>query len=179
MMIIRLTQFSAAVLLLSLITSGGIIGGRSLVSADLIDEICADTQIRTFCLKFFKSDHSSSATPVKLCIKAIDRGRPRAKKTKKLVDSLVNRTTDPWLKSVYITCAETYDMAISNLEEARESLKDLPTLNTELSATMTDVDTCEDGFGGEPIKPGKLRDGNRFLMNVCSIALAITQRMKI
>lgn len=178
-MMIKLTRFSAAaVLLLSLFTSGGIVGG-SLVSADLVDEICAETKIQSFCLNFFKSDHSSSATPVELCIKAIDVGRSSAKNTKKLVDTLVKGTTDPSLKAKYRDCWETYDMAISSLEEAREFLKDLSTLDIEITAAMTDIDTCEDGFEKTRIKPPKLRDGNRFLTNVCSIALVIAKRLKV
>lgn len=165
----RITSFFGAIFLLSLC-----IGIGSFVSADLVGDICAKSQNPSFCLDFFKSDHS--ATLVNLGIKAIDRAGSSAGDTKKLIDSLVKGTTDPSLKGKYQSCSENYGDAVSTLSEARKSLNDPKTLNIKVSAVMTDVDTCEDGFGKSPVNP-KLKDGNTFLTNVCSVALVISNRL--
>lgn len=162
----RITSFSVAIFLLSLC-----IGIGSFVSADLVGDICAKSRNPSFCLDFFKSDHS--ATLVNLGIKSIDRARSSAGDTKKLIDSLVKGTTDPSLKSKYRSCSDNYDDAVSNLDDARKSLNDPSTLNIKVSAAMTDVDTCEDGIGKTAVNP-KLKDGNDFLTNVCSVALVIS-----
>ncbi|XP_013588846.1 PREDICTED: putative uncharacterized protein DDB_G0290521 isoform X2 [Brassica oleracea var. oleracea] len=76
-------------------------------------------------------------------------------------------------------CQELYDDAVSNLEDAINAVKesDIATVNTNLSAAMTDYGTCNDGFE-ETGEPNPLADVADKLHKMVSNCLAISTLIK-
>ncbi|KAG7624298.1 putative pectinesterase [Arabidopsis thaliana] len=76
-------------------------------------------------------------------------------------------------------CQELYDDAVVNLEEAVNAVKssDIATVNTNLSAAMTDYSTCNDGFE-ESGEPNPLADVADKLTKMVSNCLAISTLIK-
>jgi len=76
-------------------------------------------------------------------------------------------------------CQELYDDAVVNLEDAVNAVKssDIATVNTNLSAAMTDYSTCNDGFeeSGEPNPLAYVADK---LTKMVSNCLAISTLIK-
>ncbi|XP_010486189.1 PREDICTED: predicted GPI-anchored protein 58 [Camelina sativa] len=76
-------------------------------------------------------------------------------------------------------CKELYDDALANLEDATNAVKsrDFATVNTNLSAAMTDYSTCNDGFE-EAGEPNPLADVGGKLTKMVSNCLAISTLIK-
>ncbi|CAH2054770.1 unnamed protein product [Thlaspi arvense] len=76
-------------------------------------------------------------------------------------------------------CQELYDDAVANLEDAINAVKsrDIATVNTNLSAAMTDYSTCNDGFE-ESGEPNPLAEVGDKLTNMVSNCLAISTLIK-
>ncbi|XP_010464252.1 PREDICTED: putative uncharacterized protein DDB_G0290521 [Camelina sativa] len=76
-------------------------------------------------------------------------------------------------------CKELYDDALANLEDATNAVKtrDIATVNTNLSAAMTDYSTCNDGFE-EAGEPNPLADVSGKLTKMVSNCLAISTLIK-
>ncbi|CAH8259616.1 unnamed protein product [Arabidopsis lyrata] len=76
-------------------------------------------------------------------------------------------------------CQELYDDAVVNLEDAVNAVKsrDIATVNTNLSAAMTDYSTCNDGFE-EAGEPNPLADVADKLTKMVSNCLAISTLIK-
>ncbi|CAH8353308.1 unnamed protein product [Eruca vesicaria subsp. sativa] len=76
-------------------------------------------------------------------------------------------------------CQELYDDAVANLEDAINAVKesDIDTVNTNLSAAMTDYGTCNDGFE-EAGETNPLADVADKLTKMVSNCLAISSLIK-
>ncbi|WZY74200.1 hypothetical protein YC2023_006440 [Brassica napus] len=76
-------------------------------------------------------------------------------------------------------CQELYDDAVSNLEDAINAVNesDIATVNSNLSAAMTDYGTCNDGFE-ESGEPNPLADVADKLHKMVSNCLAISTLIK-
>ncbi|KAL1211879.1 Pectinesterase 2 [Cardamine amara subsp. amara] len=76
-------------------------------------------------------------------------------------------------------CKELYDDAVTNLEDAVNAVesRDIATVNTNLSAAMTDYSTCNDGFE-ESGEPNPLADVSDKLTKMVSNCLAISTLIK-
>ncbi|XP_010524736.1 PREDICTED: putative pectinesterase/pectinesterase inhibitor 26 [Tarenaya hassleriana] len=76
-------------------------------------------------------------------------------------------------------CKELYDDAVMNLEDAVNAVKsrDPDTVNSDLSAALTDYSTCNDGFE-ETGEPNPLADVGDNLMKMASNCLAIATLVK-
>ncbi|KAF8094653.1 hypothetical protein N665_0358s0034 [Sinapis alba] len=82
-------------------------------------------------------------------------------------------------KSGAADCLELYDDAATNLEDAINAVKesDIATVNSNLSAAMTDYVTCNDGFE-ESGEPSPLADVADKLTKMVSNCLAISSLIK-
>ncbi|VVA96734.1 unnamed protein product [Arabis nemorensis] len=82
-------------------------------------------------------------------------------------------------KAAAADCQELYDDAVTNLEDVISAVKsrDYPTVNTNLSAAMTDYGTCNDGFE-ESGEPNPLADVSEKLTKMVSNCLALSTLLK-
>lgn len=88
--------------------------------------------------------------------------------------------TGKMMASILQTCTDSYDDAIDNLESAAKALaaRDLATLNSMLSAAMTDYSTCEEGFQETPGINSPMADYDDLLTKLSSNCLAIAELVK-
>ncbi|XP_078446779.1 pectinesterase inhibitor-like [Wolffia australiana] len=84
------------------------------------------------------------------------------------------------LVAVLQTCTDSYDDAIDNLGSASKALaaRDLGTLNSMLSAAMTDYSTCEDGFAETPGLISPMAGFDDVLARLSSNCLALSELLK-
>ncbi|KFK38125.1 hypothetical protein AALP_AA3G073200 [Arabis alpina] len=136
-----------------------------------IKAICGKTDNATLCESLvtplltpdFKPDTSS------VLILVIQASLNATKAAKVTVDKL----------AAAADCQELYDDAVTNLEDAINAVKarDYPTVNTNLSAAMTDYSTCNDGFE-ETGEPNPLVDVSDKLTKMVSNCLALSTLLK-
>ncbi|XP_059630023.1 pectinesterase inhibitor-like [Cornus florida] len=147
---------------------------------ELITSICSSTTNPSLCVQSLKSDPRTASADLKgLGAISIDIAQSNAKSTLNMIVSLVKQTTDPKLKGRYDTCRENYDDSVSDFDECRKFLKsgDYASLNTYASSALDGPDTCNDGFEGPPAEPPQLQAANKKLEGLCSIVLAISNRL--
>ncbi|CAA7399866.1 unnamed protein product [Spirodela intermedia] len=88
--------------------------------------------------------------------------------------------TGKMMASIIQTCTDSYDDAIDNLDSAGKALaaRDLATLNSMLSAAMTDYSTCEEGFQETPGINSPMAEYDDLLTKLSSNCLAIAELVK-
>ncbi|CAH9114949.1 unnamed protein product [Cuscuta epithymum] len=148
------------------------------VNADLIDTVCAKTQHSSICQKALRSDPRSKNADLKgLGFISIDVTTSKAKSGKTLVQSLLDKSTDPKEKSALSSCLENYGDSIDMLGECSDALKngDYTGMNVKASAALDDIGTCDDGFKdlGKP-EPAQLKDASFNAQSDCEIILVIS-----
>jgi pectinesterase inhibitor-like protein len=103
------------------------------------------------------------------------------------VRASIQHTTKGLAKATYLAaganssesildCKDIYDEALDNFQNAMDAIhpRDIGTVNTMLSAALTDFDTCEDGFDGESPFSSYDDKGTK----LASICLAIASLVK-
>ncbi|KAL6990159.1 hypothetical protein U1Q18_015906 [Sarracenia purpurea var. burkii] len=148
----------------------------------LISDICSQTQNPSLCLQALNSDPRSATTAdlKGLARISIDITQTNAKQTSDLIASLSKGATSPILKGRYDTCAENYDDAVADLDDASKALDsgDIGTLRIKASAASDGPETCEDSFEGPPAEPSQLQQANKKVEGLCSIILVIGSRLQ-
>ena len=84
--------------------------------------------------------------------------------------------SDPTLKKRYDDCADHYDDATGDIQDANGYLKsgDFQGTNIAVSAVFTNVDDCEDAWKTPPADPSQLPAKNKDLKNLLDIILVIS-----
>ncbi|XP_031498327.1 probable pectinesterase/pectinesterase inhibitor 61 [Nymphaea colorata] len=88
-----------------------------------------------------------------MLIMHVNASRSRLSQANAKADEVLRDTTiSPEVRTCVETCKENYDDSSSNLDAALDAMakSDGATLNVMLSAAMTDVETCDDGFDEFP-----------------------------
>ncbi|XP_058085615.1 putative invertase inhibitor [Magnolia sinica] len=96
--------------------------------------------------------------------------------TKYRVRKLNHQTRDRFTKECLKTCLEVYSDAITALKDSIKAFKynNFEDVDTFVSATMSDAETCEDGFKEKKGLVSPLTKENTNLFQLCAMALAIT-----
>uniref|UniRef100_A0A9I9EJV7 Pectinesterase inhibitor domain-containing protein n=1 Tax=Cucumis melo TaxID=3656 RepID=A0A9I9EJV7_CUCME len=83
-----------------------------------------------------------------LAIYTLNLAHTNARKSLTLANSLAKSTTNPQLKQCYSSCAESYDEAVGDTENAQKDLAlgDFNAVNIVTSGAMTEIDDCHDKF---------------------------------
>ena len=155
--------------------------GVKTVSDPRIKSLCDKTDQPALCLAsiapFFKGK-SDLPSVIEMLIKA---GTEQTKQAITTAAKMAADTkSDPKTVSRFNDCMEIYDDALDNMQEALDAipLKDVGTIATMVSATISDYGTCDDGFTGQPnpIPEGvsPMAKINENLMNISGIILALT-----
>lgn len=110
---------------------------------------------------------------LQLQIKACDN------QTRIALQEVLELIKDPSTSTIASTCLqqcqETYNDALDNLQNAVSAIaaRDKGTLNSMLSAVITDYETCEDGFAELPISSSPMAVADELLSKLASNCLAI------
>ncbi|EOA15003.1 hypothetical protein CARUB_v10028352mg [Capsella rubella] len=96
----------------------------------------------------------------------------------KQFQALTNSTTDHSSKGSYKVCSETFDVAISNFDNALESLanKDYVTFADHVSSTVDMAGTCRDELSTVVTASPQLFKGISFVQDTSAIVLLIQKR---
>lgn len=159
---------------------GGV--GLKIVSDPRIKSVCDKTDQPGLCLSVISpvfNGKTDIPSVVGMLIKAA------TDQTKQAIATAKKKATDPKsnakTKSRLKDCEEIYDDALDNFKEAIEALPvhDMGTVDTMLSAAISDYGTCDDGFTGQP---NPIPDGvspmakiNENLMNIVGVILGVTK----
>ncbi|KAJ9187883.1 hypothetical protein P3X46_003297 [Hevea brasiliensis] len=143
----------------------------------VVKKICDSTDHPTECLASVIPFHKGESDPVsvlKMEMQALREG------LKKAIAKATAMNDDPSvsidLKSCLDTCLETYDSALYDLDDAFESIAahDMARLKTVLSASVTDIGTCEEAFSEEGNgEDSPMKDFDDELTKIASNNLAI------
>ncbi|KAA0061809.1 pectinesterase inhibitor-like [Cucumis melo var. makuwa] len=142
-------------------------------SNDVISTICPKTSNPPFCSSVLKF---AGTTDLKgLAVYTLNLAHTNARKSLTLAKSLATTTTNPQLKQRYSSCAESYDEAAGDIENAQKDLAlgDFNAINIVTSGAMTEIDDCQDKFG-QPPKDTSLLKNDKTLNDICSIILVIS-----
>ncbi|KAA0057122.1 pectinesterase inhibitor-like [Cucumis melo var. makuwa] len=143
-------------------------------STDVISTICQKTLNPPFCSSVLKS---TGTTNIKgLAVYTLNLAHTNAKKSLILANSLAKTTTNPQLKQRYSSCAESYDAAVSDIENAQKDLAigDFNGVNIVTSGAMTEIDDCQDKFVQPPNVTSLLLKNCKTLKDICNIILVIS-----
>ncbi|KAF3772581.1 putative invertase inhibitor [Nymphaea thermarum] len=141
-----------------------------------IKKTCKQTLDYSFCLTTLQADNRSfHANLTGLDAIAMEMGLKNATSTLSYISKLLNQKTDPYTKACLKDCKELYSSTIDSFKSGIENLgaKRYDDVNVEISAAMTNADTCETGFTDGDGGASPLTKQNQNLMNLGSLALAI------
>ncbi|OVA20763.1 Pectinesterase inhibitor domain [Macleaya cordata] len=104
----------------------------------------------------------------------------QAKQTMTTINKLIATTQDNAVKGSLQTCSELYDSAISDLGTSLQNLKDKERedMRINLSAVMTDFDTCTDSFN-EVSVDSPIAKVNQLLYQLSTNCLNLASHLKL
>ncbi|XP_050935229.1 pectinesterase inhibitor-like [Cucumis melo] len=143
-------------------------------STDVVSTICPKTSNPPFCSSVLKS---ASTTDLKgLAVYTLNFAHTNARKSLTVASSLAKTTLNPQLKQRYSSCAESYDEAIGDIENAQKDLVlgDFNGVNIVTSGAMTGIDDCQDKLAQPPKDTSLLLKNGKTLNDICSIILVIS-----
>lgn len=144
--------------------------------SDLISQTCAATRFKDVCMKTFSADPSSKSADIHgLARIALNAAAKKSKSIQSKVAKLQAKATDRYVVQALKDCAENYDSANEQLADSLTAIekKRYNDVNTWVSATMSNGESCEDGF-----KAGtsNLTEDNALFSQLCSNVLAISNK---
>ncbi|CAK9309808.1 unnamed protein product [Citrullus colocynthis] len=85
--------------------------------------------------------------------------------------SLASKTADPKLEEWYASCAEHYDDAAGDIDDAKIYLAegDYNGVNIQASGAMTEVDDCQDNFTRPLVDRTTVSRNAKALEDICSL----------
>lgn len=142
-----------------------------------IKKICNSTEYSDVCLATLGRYNGPTDIPSVLSI-AMQAGLDIANLALNTADKLSTQPgTPPDRASLLKDCKDSYDSAAYNIQNAIDAFpaKDVGTMNTMLSAALTDVGDCQDSFEGMDCPVAPFSDKLRKMSSNC---LAIILQMK-
>ncbi|XP_050935237.1 pectinesterase inhibitor-like [Cucumis melo] len=143
-------------------------------STDVVSIICQKTSNPPFCSSVLKV---AGTTDLKdLAVYTLNFAHTNARKSLTLASSLAKTTLNPQLKQRYSTCAESYDEAIVDIENAQKDLAlgDFNGVNIVTSGAMIGIDDCQDKLAQPPKDTSLLLKNGKTLNDICNIILVIS-----
>jgi|UniRef100_A0A2N9IQB4 pectinesterase inhibitor-like protein len=144
-----------------------------------IKKICETTDNPDLCVSSIAPFLSGKTDPISVLEMAINAATQHAKNAMAMASKLSavpKATTDSANAPLFEDCKEMYSDALDNLQSAMDAIpsRDIGTINSMLSAALTDFVTCEDGFSGEtsPLSPYDDK-GTKMASNCLAIASLI------
>ncbi|XP_062083331.1 pectinesterase inhibitor-like [Humulus lupulus] len=147
------------------------------VQGDLISDACSKALYKDLCEKTLRADPSSkTATLDGLAKIALKAAASSAKNIQGQITGLLKTATDKGVIAALNDCTDNYDSANEQLSDSLSAIdaKRYADVKTWVSASMTDGDSCEDGFksGTSPLTQANTNFGQ-----FCSNVLALTNQL--
>ncbi|KAF3439749.1 hypothetical protein FNV43_RR18027 [Rhamnella rubrinervis] len=165
---------SSEVLMRILLLVGGIALMMYGAEGDLVSETCKQTLYSQVCESSLRSDPQSEISDLRgLAAIALNLSIAHAVHTLSYINNLKSEAagneTDFLISGCLSDCVEEYSDAIQNLQDSKQSLNDksYDTMNSLVTAAMTDSDTCEDGFKELTGYESPLTERNQYFSKLC------------
>ncbi|KAL3744606.1 hypothetical protein ACJRO7_013816 [Eucalyptus globulus] len=150
---------------------------------DLVSAACSHTLYFNICVSSLRSDPRTDVTVdlAGLATIALDQSIAHGERTiSVIVDALrANGSSgaDQSMLRCLSDCNEEYSDAVASLKESARAMKerDFDTVNSLVSAAMTDSGTCKDGLKEMAIYDSSLSQRNKRFFKLCSNFLAISR----
>ncbi|KAF3780444.1 putative invertase inhibitor [Nymphaea thermarum] len=164
-----------------LVLSFGVAPSASTNNADLLHQVCSNVTFKDLCISALGSDPSSSTADInKLAVLSVEVAKEHAKATYSYIEHLLNSTAgDPSLQQSLTDCSDVYVDIVEQLEDSISAFseKQYKNINTWVSAAISDVQTCDDGFKEQRVERSPLVQKNAITSNLCSNVLAILKML--
>jgi pectinesterase inhibitor-like protein len=160
-------SFDMSVMLLSLLLVTSL--SSTLISANLVDDVCKKTINPSLCKSSLKSDAHDLTALGHAGIELVQATAETAKGIAASGDS-----------EIFKTCEKNYDEVLNRINEAKKALKsrDFGGLNIIVSAAITDVQTCDDSFAEAKVQQTPaLNQANEKIKAVGSALLVISNKL--
>ncbi|KAK2969660.1 hypothetical protein RJ640_025837 [Escallonia rubra] len=146
-------------------------------SDDLVANVCKEHVNPGFCIDALKSDPRANTDDIKVLAQvSIELATFNATGTRVKIHSLLLASRDPGLTDDLNKCADLYDIALSYLESAPETLKtgEYNALNLYAVGAADISSKCEDTFKGPPPYQSPLSTDNNNTSLLCEIVKVIS-----
>ncbi|KAL3508156.1 hypothetical protein ACH5RR_033538 [Cinchona calisaya] len=140
-----------------------------------IKKICDSTDYPSLCLNTIAPYLHGSTNEFSVLEVAIKAGNEYAKFALSTIRKLASTPGTPHeIVSILNDCKDSYEDVLYNFQKAMTALpeRDIGTMNTMLSAVLTDAGDCEDAFAGANF-PSPMSNFGEKLINMTSNCLAI------
>ncbi|KAA0054581.1 pectinesterase inhibitor-like [Cucumis melo var. makuwa] len=147
-------------------------------SNNVVSTICPKTSNLPFCSSVLKS---AGTTDLKgLAIYTLNLAHTNARKSLTLANSLAKSTTNPQLKQRYFSCAENYDEAVGDIENAQKNLAlgDFNAVNIVTSGAMTEINDCQDKLAQPSKNTLLLLKNGKTINDICNIILVVSNLLR-
>ncbi|XP_050237412.1 cell wall protein RBR3-like [Mercurialis annua] len=143
-------------------------------------KVCGTTDHPLECLtsiSMFQTGESDPISVLKMEMQALHKGFEKALAHARKM--CANPATPKSTKACLDTCAEMYDSGLTDIEDAITALSnhDIDKLKTVLSATVSDIDTCDEAFLEESDMNSPMKEFDNELSMIASNNLAITEAL--
>lgn len=145
------------------------------ISEGEINTICSQSENLSFCFNFFKTNHGLKTLDILGVAKSlINYASQDALKTQKQFKSLEQGASDLRTKRIYSSCVGNFQNAVSDFDDALKALaaQDNPGVNINVSAAITEADTCNSNKPKVKINPQLLKK-IYYIDNISAIVLVI------
>ncbi|KAF3454549.1 hypothetical protein FNV43_RR04997 [Rhamnella rubrinervis] len=145
-----------------------------------INNACGGSLYKDLCISTLKKDASyKGANLCDLAKIALKAATDNATAIQKQISQMQMSESHTDLKKSLADCKENYESAVSQLQKSEEALlsKRYNDVNAWVTAAMSDLESCGDGFEEEGLKASPILNMNTILSHLCSNVLAITNKL--
>ncbi|CAH8356597.1 unnamed protein product [Eruca vesicaria subsp. sativa] len=149
-----------------------------IVTKDLLDKLCSQTTRHRFCVRWLTADTTTTSMNIHgLMELTVEKTRALGLNNLALMNDFARGAgNDKQLKSAYESCAESYGIAIKELEGAKEFLRNSSFQQAIWAASkaLTYALACKDQFEGPSNEPPLVLNRSEKFITMCHIASGFT-----
>ncbi|KAL2226293.1 UNVERIFIED_CONTAM: hypothetical protein Sindi_1988000 [Sesamum indicum] len=140
-----------------------------------IKHLCSKTSNLESCYKLLKSDPRTTNVDARgLAEVSVDLASKKAKKLHSVINSVVNKTHDSRLKTIYQSCSSNYNDAIRDLKAIKNYLKSgaFKNIPVQVKDASEEIKQCKKVFGGATSDGAHIKKKNQefeFLISIVEV----------
>lgn len=141
---------------------------------------CETSLYKKLCVSTLQADPSYKGAKLSDLAKiALKAATVNATALQKQISTMEMQDSHTDLKKSLADCKENYKSAVSQLNKCKEALESnrYSDVNAWVTAAMSDIESCGDGFEDEGLKASPILNMNTILSQLCSNVLAIVNKL--
>ncbi|KAH7568094.1 hypothetical protein ACOSP7_009502 [Xanthoceras sorbifolium] len=152
------------------------------IKANLVNDVCKDTQNPTSCVSALELDaKATSTTDLKALAKmALQLAVSNSTNSKKYIEEMAGKTTEPALKKALETCVSNYVYSVGSFNSALEELdEDMDTATYDAKVAGDGAQYCEDALAFGGVKEASVSTRNGYVFLYSDIGFVITNKLDV